>query len=239
MAMFKRVHKIRCFSLKWNTDTRFSVNPQFSLWKAMSVLPAGCMSFALLNLPDTYVLEFFVWHDLTDHRRIQEAGVLSVIERSGGLFGQVLKMETFCLKMEETPKWHKMTIVSPKKVGTLITNLHYVCWDLPFFNLLGMATAAVRSSLWPGYSAGPFWGIWDGRSHGKTEEFSSSKIWGGSQNGADLIRRRSGPEFLLEAFEGRVEACRRVSLLSRGWIEMHFWCNTYMFWWSLMPKVHN
>jgi ankyrin repeat protein len=38
---------------------------------------------------------------------------------------------------------------------------------------------------------------------------------------ADLIRRRSGPEFLL-AFEGRVEACRRVSLLSRGWIEMHF-----------------
>ena len=109
MAMFKRVHKIRCFSLKWNTDTRFSVNPQFSLWKAMSVLPAGCMSFALLNLPDTYVLEFFVWHDLTDHRRIQEAGVLSVIERSGGLFGQVLKMETFCLKMEETPKWHKMT----------------------------------------------------------------------------------------------------------------------------------
>jgi hypothetical protein len=39
---------------------------------------------------------------------------------------------------------------------------------------------------------------------------------------ADLIRRRSGPEFLLEAFEGRVEACRRVSLLSRGWIEMHF-----------------
>ena len=58
---------------------------------------------------------------------------------------------------------------------------------------------------------------------------------------ADLIRRRSGPEFLLEAFEGRVEACRRVSLLSRGWIEMHFWwkINMYMFWWSLMPKGHN
>ena len=109
------------------------------------------MSFALLNLPDTYVLEFFVWHDLTDHRRIQEAGVLSVIERSGGLFGQVLKME-------ETPKWHKMTIVNPKKNrNTFFTNLHYLCWDLPFFNLLGMTTAAARSSLWPGYSAGPFW----------------------------------------------------------------------------------
>ena len=117
------------------------------------------------------------------HRRIQEAGVLSVIERSGGLFGQVLKMETFCLKMEETPKWHKMTIVSPKKIGTLITNLHYLCWDFPFLIFLGMTAAAVRSSLWPGYSAGPFWGIWDGKSHGKTEEFSSSKIWGGTQNG--------------------------------------------------------
>ena len=39
---------------------------------------------------------------------------------------------------------------------------------------------------------------------------------------ADLIRRRSGPEFLLEACEGRVEACQRVSLLARGWVEMQF-----------------
>ena len=39
---------------------------------------------------------------------------------------------------------------------------------------------------------------------------------------ADLIRRHSVPGFLLEAFKGRVEACRRVSLLSRGWIEMRF-----------------
>jgi hypothetical protein len=39
---------------------------------------------------------------------------------------------------------------------------------------------------------------------------------------ADLIRRRSGPEFLLEACEGRVEACQRVSLLACGWVEMYF-----------------
>ena len=65
------------------------------------------------------------------HRRIQEAGVLSVIERSGGLFGQVLKME-------ETPKWHKMTIVNPKKNrNTFFTNLHYLCWDLPFLFFWG------------------------------------------------------------------------------------------------------
>ena len=38
----------------------------------------------------------------------------------------------------------------------------------------------------------------------------------------DLIQRRSGPKFLLEACEGRVEACRRVSLLARGWVEMQF-----------------
>ena len=39
---------------------------------------------------------------------------------------------------------------------------------------------------------------------------------------ADLIRRRSGPEFLLEACEGRVEACQRVSLMACGWVEMRF-----------------
>ena len=39
---------------------------------------------------------------------------------------------------------------------------------------------------------------------------------------ADLIQRRSGPEFLVEACEGRVEACQRVSLLARGWVEMQF-----------------
>ena len=40
---------------------------------------------------------------------------------------------------------------------------------------------------------------------------------------ADLIRSRpSRPDFLMEALEGTVESCRRVSLLSRGWIEMHF-----------------
>ena len=55
---------------------------------------------------------------------------------------------------------------------------------------------------------------------------------------ADLIRRRSGPEFLLEACEGRVEACQRVSLLACGWVEMYFWCNMYVFWWSLMSKRH-
>jgi len=38
----------------------------------------------------------------------------------------------------------------------------------------------------------------------------------------DLIRRRSGPEFLLEACEGRVAACQRVSSLACGWVEMHF-----------------
>ena len=38
----------------------------------------------------------------------------------------------------------------------------------------------------------------------------------------DLIRRRSGPEFLLEACEGRVEACQRVSSLACGWVETHF-----------------
>ena len=39
---------------------------------------------------------------------------------------------------------------------------------------------------------------------------------------ADLIRRRSGPEFLLEACEGRVEACQRVSSLACALVEMHF-----------------
>ena len=39
---------------------------------------------------------------------------------------------------------------------------------------------------------------------------------------ADLIQRRSGPEFLVEACEVRVEACQRVSLLARGWVEMQF-----------------
>ena len=39
---------------------------------------------------------------------------------------------------------------------------------------------------------------------------------------AELIRRRSGPKFLLEACEGRVEACQRVSRLACGWVEMHF-----------------
>ncbi|CAJ1361337.1 unnamed protein product [Effrenium voratum] len=37
---------------------------------------------------------------------------------------------------------------------------------------------------------------------------------------ADFARDRSVPEFLSEAFEGRVEECRRVSLLATGWVEM-------------------
>jgi hypothetical protein len=117
------------------------------------------------------------------HRRIQEAGVLSVIERSGGLFGQVLKMETFCLKMEETPKWHKMTIVSPKKIGTLITNLHYLCWDFPFFNLFGDDRCGCQVIPMTWLLCRSDWWIWDGKNHGKTHEFSSSKIWGALKMG--------------------------------------------------------
>lgn len=36
---------------------------------------------------------------------------------------------------------------------------------------------------------------------------------------ADFAREMSVPEFLQEAFEGRVDACVRVSLLARGWVE--------------------
>ena len=39
---------------------------------------------------------------------------------------------------------------------------------------------------------------------------------------ADLIRRRSGPEFLHEALEGRLQGCQKVSLLARGWVEVQF-----------------
>ncbi|CAE7882928.1 Ankyrin repeat and sterile alpha motif domain-containing protein 1B [Symbiodinium microadriaticum] len=39
---------------------------------------------------------------------------------------------------------------------------------------------------------------------------------------ADFAVGHSLPEFLREAFEGRVEACRRVSLLARGWVELSF-----------------
>ncbi|CAL1134353.1 unnamed protein product [Cladocopium goreaui] len=39
---------------------------------------------------------------------------------------------------------------------------------------------------------------------------------------ADLIRRRSGPEFLLEAVEGKIQACQEVSLLACGWTEVQF-----------------
>ncbi|CAE7453687.1 ANKK1 [Symbiodinium sp. CCMP2456] len=35
---------------------------------------------------------------------------------------------------------------------------------------------------------------------------------------ADFLQGHSAPEFLREAFEGRVEACQRVSQLSRGWV---------------------
>ena len=37
---------------------------------------------------------------------------------------------------------------------------------------------------------------------------------------ADFLQGHSAPEFLREAFEGRVEACQRVSQLSRGWVQL-------------------
>ena len=37
---------------------------------------------------------------------------------------------------------------------------------------------------------------------------------------ADFIIGHSLPDFLREAFEGKVEACHRVSLLARGWVEL-------------------
>ena len=116
------------------------------------------------------------------HRRIQGAGVLSVIERSGGLFGQVLKME-------ETPKWHKMTIKNPKKNrNTFFTNLHYLCWDLPFLFFWGMTAAAVRSSLWPGYSAGPTGEFGIGKIMGKPTNFPHPKYRGLSEWGIPTTR---------------------------------------------------
>ena len=65
------------------------------------------------------------------------------------------------------------------------------------------------------------------------DEFAAALIAAGARlnlqnsrglTAADLIRMRSGPEFLLEACEGRVEACQRISSLARGWVEMQFWC---------------
>ena len=113
------------------------------------------------------------------HRRIQGAGVLSVIERSGGLFGQVLKME-------ETPKWHKMTIVNPKKNrNTFFTNLHYLCWDLPFLFFLGDDRC--------GCQVIPMTWLLCRVLSGKIEKPWENRELGGTQNGADLIQRRSGP----------------------------------------------
>jgi len=37
---------------------------------------------------------------------------------------------------------------------------------------------------------------------------------------ADFLQGHSAPEFLREAFEGRMEACQRVSQLSRGWVKV-------------------
>ena len=63
------------------------------------------------------------------------------------------------------------------------------------------------------------------------DEFAAALIAAGARlnlqnsrglTAADLIRMRSGPEFLLEACEGRVEACQRISSLARGWVEMQF-----------------
>ena len=39
---------------------------------------------------------------------------------------------------------------------------------------------------------------------------------------ADLVPKHSAPDFIVEALEGRVEACRRVSELACGWISMAF-----------------
>ncbi|CAE7895507.1 ANKK1 [Symbiodinium necroappetens] len=62
-------------------------------------------------------------------------------------------------------------------------------------------------------------------------EFAAALIAAGAQliprnargfSAADLVSKHSAPDFLAEAFEGRVEACRRVAELACGWVKMAF-----------------